>query len=97
MRYVVDSGRSKENGKTFDRRFVNPQLELNGEEQDYVNGEYGPQVCTEFICDFIDKNSQKPFLVYYPMILTHDPFQATPDSTGWDPKLKSEQEQRNVK
>lgn len=80
------SGRSKENGKTFDRRFVNPQLELNGEEQDYVNGEYGPQVCTEFICDFIDKNSQKPFLVYYPMILTHCPFDPTPDSTDWDPK-----------
>ena len=80
------SGRSKENGKTFDRRFVNPQLELNGEEQDYVNGEYGPQVCTEFICDFIDKNSQNPFLVYYPMILTHCPFDPTPDSTDWDPK-----------
>ena len=80
------SGRSKENGKNIDRRFVNPLLELNGKEKDYVNGEYGPQVCTDFICDFIDENRGNPFLVYYPMILTHCPFDPTPDSTDWDPK-----------
>jgi arylsulfatase A len=80
------SGRSKENGKTFDRRFVNPQLEFNSTEKDYVHGEYGPQVCTDFVCNFIDKNKEKPFLVYYPMILTHCPFDPTPDSTDWDPK-----------
>ena len=80
------SGRSKENGKNVDRRFVNPLLEFNGKEKDYVNGEYGPQVCTDFICDFIDENKEKPFLVYYPMILTHCPFDPTPDSTDWDPK-----------
>ena len=80
------SGRSKENGKTIDRRFVNPMLEFNSREKDYVNGEYGPQVCTDFICDFIDKNKERPFLVYYPMILTHCPFDPTPDSSDWDPK-----------
>ena len=80
------SGRSKENGKNIDRRFVNPLLEINGKEKDYVNGEYGPQVCTDIICDFIDENREKPFLVYYPMILTHCPFDPTPDSTDWDPK-----------
>ena len=80
------SGRSNEDGKKIDRRFVNPQLEFNGVEKDFTNGEYGPQVCTDFICDFIDKNKKKPFLVYYPMILTHCPFDPTPDSTDWDPK-----------
>tara|TARA_B100001123_G_scaffold425575_1_gene538598 strand:+ start:442 stop:1824 length:1383 start_codon:yes stop_codon:yes gene_type:complete len=80
------SGRSKEKGKTIDRRFVNPQLEFNGVEKDFTSGEYGPQVCTDFICDFIDQNKKKPFLVYYPMILTHCPFDPTPDSTDWDPK-----------
>ena len=80
------SGRSNEDGKNIDRRFVNPQLEFNGVETDFTNGEYGPQVCTDFICDFIDKNKKKPFLVYYPMILTHCPFDPTPDSTDWDPK-----------
>ena len=80
------SGRSKENDKNIDRRFVNPLLEFNGKEKDYVNGEYGPQVCTDFVCDFIDENRENPFLVYYPMILTHCPFDPTPDSTDWDPK-----------
>ena len=80
------SGRSKEDGKTIDRRFVNPLLEFNGKEKDYTGGEYGPQVCTDFICDFIDENKKKPFLVYYPMILTHCPFDPTPDSTDWDSK-----------
>ena len=80
------SGRSNEDGKNIDRRFVNPQLEFNGVEKDFTNGEYGPQVCTDFICDFIDKNKKNPFLVYYPMILTHCPFDPTPDSTDWDPK-----------
>ena len=80
------SGRSKENGKNIDRRFVNPLLEINGKEKEYVNGEYGPQLCTEFICDFIEKNRKKPFLIYYPMILTHCPFDPTPNSTDWDPK-----------
>ena len=80
------SGRSKEDGKSIDRRFVNPQLEFNGNEKDFTGGEYGPQVCTDFICDFIDKNRKKPFLVYYPMILTHCPFDPTPNSSDWNPK-----------
>jgi arylsulfatase A len=80
------SGRSKKDGKTIDRRFVNPLLEFNGKERDYVDGEYGPQVCTDFVCDFIENNKARPFLVYYPMILTHCPFDPTPDSTDWDPK-----------
>ena len=80
------SGRSKDGGKTIDRRFVNPQLEFNGVEKDFTYGEYAPQICTDFICDFIDENKKKPFLVYYPMILTHCPFDPTPDSTDWDPK-----------
>ena len=80
------SGRSKQDGKTFDRRFVNPQLEFNATEKEYVDGEYGPQVCTDFVCDFIHDNREKPFLVYYPMILTHCPFDPTPDSSDWDPK-----------
>jgi arylsulfatase A len=80
------SGRSKQDGKTYDRRFVNPMLEINGEEKEYMHGEYAPKLCTDFVCKFIDQNKTKPFLVYYPMILTHCPFDPTPDSSDWDPK-----------
>ncbi len=73
-------------GTKFDSRYPNPCLEINGVEVDYTNGEYGPDVCADFICDFIETNKDQPFLVYYPMILTHCPFDATPDSATWDPK-----------
>ena len=80
------TGRSKQDGKNYDRRFVNPMLEINGEEKEYLDGEYAPKLCTDFICNFIDQNKTSPFLVYYPMILTHCPFDPTPDSSDWDPK-----------
>ncbi|MEN8662708.1 MAG: sulfatase-like hydrolase/transferase [Lentimonas sp.] len=68
-----------------DTRFVNPQMEINGKPFDYTNGEYGPQVCADFVSDFMEANKDQPFLVYYPMILTHCPFDPTPDSDDWDP------------
>lgn len=73
-------------GMKNDSRYPNPQIEINGKAIDYRNGEYGPDVCTDFICDFIAKNKSQPFFAYCPMILTHCPFDATPDSKDWDPK-----------
>ena len=52
-------------GTQFDSRYPNPQLEINGKAVDYKNGEYGPDVCADFICDFIETNKEKPFFVYY--------------------------------
>jgi arylsulfatase A-like enzyme len=63
-----------------DTRYANPQLELNAKPVDYNHGEYGPDVVTDFICDFMARNKAQPFLVYYPMILPHSPFPPTPDS-----------------
>ena len=40
----------------------------------------------EFINNFINRQKNKPFLVYYPMILTHCPFDPTPNSKDWNPK-----------
>ncbi|PXA04564.1 arylsulfatase [Coraliomargarita sinensis] len=77
-------GRTRENGR--DSRFENPLLERNGNILDYRNGEYGPELLTDFVCDFIANNRDRPFLVYYPMLLTHCPFIPTPDSEEWDPK-----------
>ena len=82
----TSTGRSRQGKKRFDRRFVNPILERNGKVEEYTKGEYGPQILADFICKFIRDNKKKPFLVYYPMILTHCPFDPTPDSKDWDPK-----------
>ena len=67
-------------------RYPNGGLEINGEEKDFRNGEYLPDIVSDYACEFIEKNKAKPFLLYYPMILTHCPFEPTPDSEDWDPK-----------
>ena len=64
-------------------RYADPLIETNGEQPQRLAGEYGPQVFADFVCDFIERNQQQPFFVYYPMVLTHDPFVPTPDSPEW--------------
>lgn len=71
-------------------RYANPGLEINGQERDFDDGEYGPKVVNDYALDFITRHKSAPFFLYYPMILTHDPFQPTPDSGDWDPKAKDE-------
>ncbi|MCX6899464.1 MAG: sulfatase-like hydrolase/transferase [Verrucomicrobia bacterium] len=78
-------------------RYANPGLELNGVEKDFTSGEYGPKLVNDFALDFITRHKQKPFFLYYPMILTHDPFQPTPDSADWDPTVRDEKSKRDVK
>lgn len=78
-------------------RYANPGLEINGVEKDFTSGEYGPRLVNDFALDFITRHKQKPFFLYYPMILTHDPFQPTPDSADWDPNVSDEKSKRDVK
>ncbi|MGY8793522.1 MAG: sulfatase-like hydrolase/transferase [Woeseiales bacterium] len=63
-------------------RYADPTLStLEAKEKKY-KGKYGPDVMSDFVCEFIEKNKERPFFVYYPMVLTHDPFVPTPDSKG---------------
>ncbi|MDR1385173.1 MAG: sulfatase-like hydrolase/transferase [Planctomycetaceae bacterium] len=72
-------------------RYANPGLEDQGKEIDYTNGEYGPELIAGHAMKFIEDNKDKPFFLYYPMVLTHAPFQPTPDSPDWDAKRIGEQ------
>ena len=68
-------------GKKLGERFWDPLIEENGEILDEVmDGKYGPDHFTDYICDFIERKKDEPFFVYYPMVLVHDPFIYTPDS-----------------
>lgn len=78
-------------------RYANPGLEYNGVERDFHDGAYGPTLVNDFALDFITRNKSKPFFLYYPMILTHAPYQPTPDSPDWDPKASDEKAGKNVK
>ncbi len=71
-------------------RYANAGLEINGVEKDYTKGEYGPDEVNRFVLDYLSRKKDTPFFLYYPMMLTHSPYQPTPDSPDWDPKAIGE-------
>jgi arylsulfatase A len=76
-------------------RYPNPGFEHNGVAKDF-NGAYGPKVVNDFAIDFITRRKDGPFFLYYPMMLTHGPFQPTPDSAEWNPAF-GERDGHNAK
>jgi len=64
-------------------RYKNPGLEINGELHDYTKNEYGPDLVNDYAIDFITRKKDLPFFLYYPMMLTHSPYDATPDSLDY--------------
>ena len=64
-------------------RYQNPYIYTNSGSKTYAN-EFGPDVFQNFIIDFIKQPKEKPFFVYYPMVLPHTPFVDTPDEKGVD-------------
>ncbi|MAV78845.1 MAG: hypothetical protein CBD31_00330 [Flavobacteriaceae bacterium TMED171] len=68
-----------------DKRYVNPRININGEVYEDNQGKYSVDMMVNYINDFIERKKNQPFLVYYPMILTHCPFDPTPHSKDWDP------------
>lgn len=72
-------------------RYPNPGLEIDGIERDFKNGEFGPDIVSQYLVDFIEKQTNdkpdQPFLVYYPMMMPHWPFVPTPDHPDWDPEM----------
>lgn len=78
-------------------RYANPGLEHNGKALDFSKGEYGPKLVNDFALDFITRHREQAFFLYYPMMLTHDPFQPTPDSVDWDPATQGENAKRDNK
>ena len=67
-------------GTRWLKRYDSPALYKNGQWTTHPKGVYGPQLCADFICSFIEQNKDQPFFVYYPMILPHSPFVRTPNS-----------------
>ena len=68
-----------------DTRFSKPVLDNNGKIIAYTPQDFGPKVINDYSLDFIERNSKgdKPFFLFYSMMLTHCPFSPTPDSPEW--------------
>ena len=48
---------------------------------------------SDFLCNFIKRNKDDPFFVYYPTVLVHDPFVPTPDTIGDRPRTHGSNKQ----
>ena len=70
--------------KTDGERYSNSLIELNGKELTGIEDKYGPDIFANFVNDFIERNKDEKFFIYYPMVLVHAPFVITPDSEEWD-------------
>lgn len=59
-------------------RYWNPYLHTREGSRSYPD-QFGPDVCNQFVLDFVDRQTEeRPFFIYYPMILTHGPLTHTP-------------------
>lgn len=73
-------------------RYKSPELLSNGAYLDpsKVIGKYCDDILVDSITSYAarSKANKKPFFIYYPMSLAHDPFSPTPDDpeyASWDP------------
>ena len=73
-------------------RYADPLIHWNDSIPKVYQGEYGPDVFYRFIDEYISKERENPFFLYYPMVLPHDPHVPTPDSEEWttNPQLKND-------
>lgn len=61
-------------------RYWKPSIVRDGKPVTTTEEDYGPDMFTDFLIEFIGKNKDRPFFAYYPMALVHSPFKKTPDS-----------------
>ncbi len=53
-------------------RYYEPLIYENGKVRDDVSDAYGPDVFNSYLIDFIERNKDRQFFAYYPMVLAHD-------------------------
>jgi len=75
----------------FGSRFWKPLLHVEDRNRTFGPDDYGPDVVTSWTLEFIEKNRDRPFFLYFPMIQVHSPFVPTPDSAS----RQSKKRQRN--
>jgi len=68
----------RKGGKTS--RYWHPSIVKNGKYVQTGPDDYGPDIFTDFVIDFVKRNRDRRFFVYYPMCLTHAPYYETPDT-----------------
>ena len=80
--------RGKDKSDEYSSRYINPGLVINGQTKKFSGSVYAPDICNDFVLDYLTRHSssEKAFFLYYPMMLTHAPFDPTPDSSDYPGK-----------
>ena len=60
-------------------RYANPKIHRDGELLTGLEKGYGPDVFRDYAKDLVTRHKDRPFFLYWPMVLTHGPFEAPPD------------------
>jgi len=68
-------------GQAQGRRYWEPyRFWENGNMKTVARDAYGPDLFCSYIEGFIARQHENPFFIYFPMALTHAPFEPTPDT-----------------
>jgi arylsulfatase A-like enzyme/dienelactone hydrolase len=59
------------------KRYADAYVIENGQRRD-ITGQFGPDIFADYAIDYMRRHRDKPFLLYYPAILTHIPVTTTP-------------------
>lgn len=76
-------------------RYANVAIECEKIDVERSIDIYGPDIFDQYALDFIERNKDKPFLLYYPNVLVHAPFTPTPDSSTWENVSKRKKSNKN--
>ncbi len=75
--YCMWTGGEGGNLNKSEKRYWDPYIHTKDGSKTYL-GEFGEDVFSDFIVDFMNKNKQNPMFIYYPMCLPHGPLTTTP-------------------
>jgi len=70
------------------RRYWEPyRFWENGKMKEVSKDAYGPDLVCDYLVNYIERQkADEPFFIYFPMLLTHVPFDPTPDSPADAPR-----------
>jgi arylsulfatase A len=60
------------------QRYWHPAVVQDGKHRPTIPDQYGPDLYCNWLIEFMRENRKRPFLAYYPMCLTHKPWDPTP-------------------
>ncbi|MCD6354579.1 MAG: sulfatase-like hydrolase/transferase [Prolixibacteraceae bacterium] len=75
--YCMWTGAEGGNVEKSQKRYWDPYIHTKEGSKTY-KGQFGDDIFSDFIIDFMKRNKNKPMMIYYPMCLTHGPLTTTP-------------------